>query len=265
VVHSKGFYNWLIFMYFRWMIVEICANSFESARAAQQGGADRIELCSELALGGITPSHGLLEKALSELTIPVFVLIRPRSGDFCYSDNEMDVMLKDIAFAKAIGVQGIVSGVLHPNHQIDIKKTALLVAASKEMSFTFHRAFDWTPNAKESIETLITLGVDRLLTSGQAPSAVSGFEKIRELLEISSGRLGILPGGGINPDNVKAFKSAGCKEIHASASSFQTSLALSVDPTVVQKVPMHNTQSLDNHQLGTSDIKKIKALVKALQ
>ena len=252
-------------MYFRGMIVEICANSFESARAAQLGGAQRIELCSELALGGITPSHGLLEKVLSELTIPVFVLIRPRSGDFCYSDDEMDVMLKDIAFAKAIGVQGIVSGVLHPDHKIDRKRTAQLVAASKGMSFTFHRAFDWTPNAEESIEILIELGADRVLSSGQASSAELGFEKIKRMLAISNGRLGILPGGGINPGNVLQFKKAGCKEVHASASSLRVSPSLSIDPTVVQKVPMHNTQSLDTHQLGTSDVTKIKALLKAIK
>lgn len=264
-MHTKGLFYWLIFAYFRGMIVEICANSFESARAAQQGGAHRIELCSELALGGITPSHGVLEKVLSELTIPVFVLIRPRSGDFCYTDDEMDVMLRDIAFAKAVGVQGIVSGVLHPDHQIDVKQTALLVAASKGMSFTFHRAFDWTPNAETSIETLIELGIDRVLTSGQHSSAELGFEKIKELLAISNGRLGILPGGGIHPENVLAFKEAGCKEVHASASSFRVSPSLSIDPTIVQKVPMHNTKSLDTHQLGASDVTKIKALLKVLK
>lgn len=246
------------------MIVEICANSFESARAAQVAGGHRIELCSELAVGGVTPSHGLMEKVVNELSIPVFVLVRPRSGDFCYSASEMDVMLKDIAFAKAIGVRGIVSGVLHPDHRIDMERTAQLVAASKGMSFTFHRAFDWTPDVAQSIEILIELGIERVLTSGQAASAEKGFEKLKEILALAGDQLGILPGGGIHPENVGAFKTAGFREVHASASRFYPSVALRVDPSVVERVPMHNTASLDEHQIGVSDIEKIKSLLKAL-
>lgn len=247
------------------MVVEICANSFESALAAQNGGAQRIELCSELALGGITPSHGLLRKVIDELSIPVFVLIRPRSGDFTYTDSEFDVMIKNIAFAKAVGAQGIVSGALHPNHNIDVERTTRLVTASQGMAFTFHRAFDWTPNAAESIETLIELGIDRVLTSGQAPSAQEGFEKLKEILGHSNGRLGILPGGGIHAGNAKAFKAAGFSEVHASASSLYSSVALNIDPSIVQRVPMHNTQTLNQHQLRVSDIEKIKALLTAVQ
>ena len=247
------------------MILEICANSFESAQAAQSGGAHRIELCSELALGGITPSHGLLDKVVAALSIPVFVLIRPRSGDFCYSDDEMDVMLRDIAFAKAIGVQGIVSGVLHPDHQIDQERTGQLVSASKGMAFTFHRAFDWTPNAMESVDILIKLGIERVLTSGQKSSAGAGFEMLKKLLIHANSQLGILPGGGIDAVNVEAFKVAGFNEVHASASSFRKLAALSIDPSVLQSVPMHNTKTLDQHEVGFSDIDKIKALLKAVQ
>ncbi|MFT5751545.1 MAG: copper homeostasis protein [Flavobacteriales bacterium] len=253
------------FVYFRRMILEICANSFESAQAAQSGGAHRIELCGELALGGITPSHGLLEKVIAALSIPVFVLIRPRSGDFCYSDDEMDVMLRDIAFAKAIGVQGIVSGVLHPNHEIDRERTGQLVSASKGMAFTFHRAFDWTPDAIESIDILIELGIERVLTSGQKPSAGAGLEILNKLRVHANGQLGILPGGGIHAGNVKTFKAAGFKEVHASASSFRKLAALRIDPSVLQSVPMHNTRTLDQHEVGFSDVEKIKALLKAVQ
>ena len=124
------------------MTLEVCAHSFESALAAQKAGAHRIELCNELSLGGITPSYGLLEKVMSELTIPVFVLIRPRSGNFAYSPAEVTIMLKDIALCKEMGVQGIVCGALTEDHHIDEIITQALVEASRGMEFTFHRAFD---------------------------------------------------------------------------------------------------------------------------
>ena len=200
------------------MKLEICANSFESALVAQVAGAHRIELCQELSLGGITPSHGLLEKVVSELEIPVFVLIRPRSGDFTYSQSEFDVMLRDIAFAKALGVQGIVSGILNTNFTIDTERTKRLMGDSGELPFVFHRAFDWTPNAEDALETLIDLGVKRVLTSGQQSSAVIGFQTLKQLLKIADGRIEILPGGGISELNVMDFKNANFKEVHGSLS-----------------------------------------------
>ena len=158
------------------MIVEICANSYDSAYNAEKAGAHRIELCSELAVGGITPSYGLLKEVIENLNISVFVLIRPRGGNFVYSDTEFEIMKRDIKLCKDIGCQGIVSGVLNADKTIDINRTEELVELSKPLQFTFHRAFDKVANAKEALEQLIDLGVERVLTSGQETSAEKGLE-----------------------------------------------------------------------------------------
>ena len=145
------------------MIVEICANSFESALAAEKGGAHRMELCTQLAVGGLTPSHQLIKKVITELSIPVHVLIRPRKGDFYYSEDELTTMINDIEFCNNIGCQGVVSGVLTSENKINISATKRLINAAKGMDFTFHRAFDCTENAIESLEQLIDLKIKRVL------------------------------------------------------------------------------------------------------
>ena len=200
------------------MILEICANSYQSAMNAQKAGAHRIELCTELSVGGITPSFGLLKKVMAALTIPVHVLIRPRSGNFTYSDSEFKIMKEDIQQCKDLGCAGIVSGVLHANNTIDIKRTKELIELSKPMSFTFHRAFDAVPKPKESLLKLINLGVDRLLTSGQKDKAEDGIELLIELQQIAQNKLIIMPGSGINQMNSSLFKNARLTEIHSSAS-----------------------------------------------
>lgn len=238
------------------MKLEVCANSFESARAAQQAGAHRIELCQELAIGGITPSHGLIAKVVEELDVPVFVLIRPRSGDFTYSESEFEVMLRNIAFVKEIGAHGIVSGVLENDNTIDLKRTAKLITAAKGVPFTFHRAFDWTSNASVALETLIALGVDRVLTSGQAPSAIEGFEVLKSLHKQAQGRIGILPGGGVSIENISRFNSEGFQEVHGSFSSFRESID--------HPIKMYDTADLDANKLRHSDIHKIEEVLKEL-
>jgi copper homeostasis protein len=201
------------------MILEICANSYQSAMNAQKAGAHRIELCTELSVGGITPSFGLLKKVMAALTIPVHVLIRPRRGNFTYSDSEFKIMKEDIRQYKDLGCAGIVSGVLHANNTIDIKRTKELIELSKPMSFTFHRAFDAVPKPKESLLKLINLGVDRLLTSGQKDKAEDGIELLIELQQIAQNKLIIImPGSGINQINSSLFKKARFTEIHSSAS-----------------------------------------------
>lgn len=199
------------------MILEICANSFESALAAQQAGGDRIELCSELSVGGLTPSFGLLEKVLVELTIPVHVLIRPRSGNFTYSEAELDVMLRDIETCKELGCDGIVSGALTSAFEIDLEVTKLLRAASGHMEFTFHRAFDWVNNPEEALGQLINLNVTRLLSSGQNPSAIEGIKLLKELQNSAFGKIQLMPGGGIDVTNCLSFKEAGFEMLHFSA------------------------------------------------
>ena len=201
------------------MKLEICANSYQSAKNAQEAGAHRIELCQELSVGGITPSYGLLKKVIEELDIPVFVLIRPRSGNFVYSDDEFQIMKTDIQLCKDLGCKGIVSGVLKPDNKLDVERTKVLIELSKPLPFTFHRAFDEVNNPKESLEQLIDLGVDRVLTSGQESSAEKGLELIQELHRISNNRIMILAGGGLNSKNVELFNEADLSEIHASASS----------------------------------------------
>lgn len=229
------------------MLLEICANSFQSAKNAQTTGAQRIELCEELSVGGLTPSYGLLKKVIAELTIPVFVLIRPRSGDFVYTESEFDIMKQDISLCKELGVQGIVSGVLNKNKTIDVVRTKELVERSRPLPFTFHRAFDELDNPVQGLNQLIELGVDRVLTSGQESSAVDGLPLLTQLNEIARGRLTILPGGGINAKNAAIFKTKGFNEIHASAS-----------------VQIPQDQGLFSAPQTVSDLKTIKAIRDAL-
>lgn len=200
------------------MLLEICANSFDSAFNAEKAGADRIELCSELSIGGITPSYGVLKKVTSELKIPVHVLIRPRSGDFTYTKDEFDIIKENIKICKELGVSGIVTGILNKDNTIDFQRTQELIELSKPLHFAFHRAFDCVPNPKESLQKLIDLGVRTILTSGQKPKAENGIELLKKLQQIAGEKLTILAGGGVNPKNVRAFKKAGLKAVHASAS-----------------------------------------------
>lgn len=239
------------------MKVEICANSFQSAVNAEQGGAHRIELCSELAVGGVTPSYGMICKTKETLSIPVFVLIRPRSGNFTYSKDEFDCMLKDILLCKELGCEGIVSGVLRKNGHIDLERTQLLVEAAGDLEFTFHRAFDWVINPLEAIHQLASIGVSRVLTSGLEKSAVEGLGGLLHLKAEAAGKIAILPGGGINPANAGLFKEAGFKEIHASL----TEQELANDSP---KVPMNSLKHFSETHLATTSLRKTELLIQLL-
>ncbi len=199
------------------MIVEICANSFESAMAAQNGGADRIELCTQLAVGGLTPSHHLIKKVMSELSIPVHVLIRPRKGNFCYSKEELNIMKNDIEFCKNIACSGVVSGVLQSDLTIDLIATKQLIEAANGIDFTFHRAFDCVKDPLVSLENLIDLKIKRVLSSGLKSSAREGISLLSEMNKIANKQIEIMPGSGINLDNVLQFKNKGFTSIHLSA------------------------------------------------
>ena len=199
------------------MIVEICANSFESAVAAQNGGADRIELCTQLAVGGLTPSHQLIKKVVSELSIPVHVLIRPRKGNFCYSKEELNIMKNDIEFCKNIGCSGVVSGVLDSNLTINLIATQQLIETANGIDFTFHRAFDCVKDPLLALENLIDLKIKRVLSSGLKPSAIEGISLLAEMNKIANQQIEIMPGSGINLDNVLQFKNKGFTSIHLSA------------------------------------------------
>nr|WP_262913933.1 copper homeostasis protein CutC [Aequorivita vitellina] len=238
--------------------IEICANSFESAKAAQLAGANRIELCTELSVGGLTPSHGLIEKVISELNIPTHVLIRPRSGNFTYSEDEFDVMLRDIAFCKKLGCAGIVSGFLTSENKINLKKTKQMITASEGMEFTFHRAFDWVENPLEELQNLMDLKVDRLLSSGQKPTAIEGISLLKELQNISKEEMEIMPGGGINVENALKFKEVGFRSIHLSATNKKQVL------TKKPKVSMHSDSFFEEGIIATSNVETIVKICQLL-
>lgn len=199
-------------------ILEICCDSVASAIKAQNGGADRIELCENLAQGGVTPSAGKISLAKKWLAIPVFVLIRPRKADFLYSDGEFELMLEDIHHAKNLGADGIVSGILTTDGNLDVVRMEKLVAAAAPLPFTCHRAFDMCINANDAIEQLIEIGAKRILTSGQQPNAHLGKDNIARFAEQAKGRLSIMACGDLLPENIQEITSIpGIYEFHSAA------------------------------------------------
>ena len=238
------------------MKLEICANSYQSAINAEVAGADRIELCSELAIGGITPSYGLLKKVVENLTIPIHVLIRPRSGDFTFSDDEFNIMKENILLCKELEINGIVSGVLNIDNTIDVERTKELVAISKPMNFTFHRAFDWVKNPIKEIKELEKIGVTRILTSGQKNSAETGLNSLIEFQK-STSKISIMPGGGINQKNIKLFKENKFTEVHLSASS---QLKKIENPLI----SMNSKKHFDETKITISDVQKIKNCIEII-
>lgn len=239
------------------MLLEICASSYQSAINAQHSGAHRIELCSELAVGGITPSYGLLKNVLAAVTIPVNVLIRPRSGNFTYSEAEFTIMKTDIQMCKELGCNGIVSGVLNPDNTIDIVRTQELIKLAKPLEFTFHRAFDWIENSFEALEQLITIGATRVLTSGKKQTALEGMKLLKVLKERAKNKIIILPGGGIIKENAHLFKNMEFKEIHCSASLISYQKA-------DEKLSMNNQKLFDDRIIVHSDGDTIKAILDSI-
>ena len=200
------------------MILEVCANSYESAINAEKAGAHRIELCENLAVGGLTPNYKLAKEVISDLRVPVFILIRPRDGDFNYSKNEFEQIKKDIILFKDLGCKGIVSGILTKDKNLDINRTKELIKLSRPLEFTFHRAFDEVINPIETLHQLIKLKVNRLLTSGQMKTAIKGIDMIKKLIILSEDKIKIMPGSGINPGNISEFTKLSLNEIHGSFS-----------------------------------------------
>jgi copper homeostasis protein len=197
------------------ILVEAAVETFESALAAERGGADRIELCANLSDGGTTPSTELIAAVAERVRIPVFVLIRPRGGDFVYAANEIDGMSRDIALAASMGVGGIVTGALTSSGRVEVSHTRALVKAAAGLPVTFHRAFDFTENQPEALEQVITLGVSRVLTSGGAATAFDGADAIAALVRRARGRIAILAGGGVRQQNVRqVIARTGVGEVH---------------------------------------------------
>jgi copper homeostasis protein len=197
------------------VLVEAAVESMEDALAACDGGADRLELCADLRAGGTTPAESLVEQVLDAVNVPVMVMVRPRGGSFVYTAHELDTMRRDIETARTLGVDGVVLGVLDARNEIDAYRCRELIDIADGLPVTFHRAFDRVPDQIYALETLIELGVERVLTSGGAETAQRGIDALRDLVEEAEGHLTILAGGGVRDQNVaEIVREAGVREVH---------------------------------------------------
>jgi copper homeostasis protein len=200
------------------VLLEICCGSIDDAIEAEKGGADRVELCSALFLGGLTPSLGTIREAKGRLKIPVVVMVRPRGGGFAYSEAEMASMERDTEVAVEAGADGVVFGILQADGRIDIARCRRIRELIGKRQAVFHRAFDVTPDPFEALEQLVDMGITRVLTSGQKDSVAEGVELIKKLIERAGERIEILPGGGIQSWNVKeTIERIGCGQVHLTA------------------------------------------------
>jgi copper homeostasis protein len=199
----------------REIIVEVCVDSLESAIAAERGGAKRVELCSSLLEGGVTPSAGLIATTRQKISIGLHVMIRPRAGDFCYTADEFEVMRRDVLMAKQLGADGVVFGILDEDANVDIERTRAMVDLARPLNTTYHRAFDMSADLLSSLELVVETGIDRILTSGAATSAIEGTATLRNLVEAASARVIIMACGGIDQQNVRSvLEKTLVREIH---------------------------------------------------
>jgi copper homeostasis protein len=242
--------------------LEICSGSVESAIAAQLGGADRVELCDNLYEGGTTPSAAAIESAKRYLTIPVHVIIRPRGGDFLYSETEFDIMRRDIEFCGENGVDGVVFGLLNADGSVDLEKCAELAEFAAPMSVTFHRAFDMCNDPFRALEDIISAGAHRILTSGLKNSAPEGSAIIAELIRKAGSRIIIMPGGGINESNVaEVARTTGAIEFHMSArKTYDSLMAFRRDGVL-----MGGIAGIPEYSKSIADPERIKNIINILK
>lgn len=239
------------------MPIEICAQSITSALAAQNGGADRIELCTALEVGGLTPSPATMLEAKRLLNIPICVLVRPRAGDFIYSDLEFECIKRDVEWCKQNGMDGVVIGILTKDATLDLPRMKELADLARPMQVVCHRAFDQTPDAAEALEQLIDMGFDRVLTSGQAKNVVVGRDILRGLIVQAKGRITVMPGNGVGLDNLKDLMA------HTQATDFHTSAKTTIKspmPTLPNSVSFNLDGGRENDYLET-DAEIVKAIV----
>jgi copper homeostasis protein len=246
------------------MTIEIVVYNIESALKAQQGGADRIELCENPGEGGTTPSYGTVEVVRQNVSIDVFVMIRPRGGDFCYSANEFHAMKRDIAQYQKLGVDGFVFGILNANGSLDKKRCKELINLCRPLKVTCHRAFDMTRDPQEALEDCIEIGFNRILTSGRQPQAIKGVGLISELIEKANNRIIIMPGSGVNENTVvDIVKTSGAGEIHFSAATVRDS-AMQFRNTAIAGMGPDEGSAFNVRTVDSNRIKAIRTLAESV-
>lgn len=240
------------------MKLEVIGFNIESCIAAQEGGAHRIELCSSPGEGGTTPSYAFIKAAREKLHIDLYVMIRPRGGDFLYSEEEFEVMKNDIAVCKKLSCDGIVTGILTTDGKVDVKRNKELIELAYPMQATFHRAFDRVANPTEALEAIVELGFERILTSGLRPRGVEGIEMLSQLVQQANERIIIMPGSGVNSENIISIaEGSGVKELHSSAGIYAKSKMQYQNPDM--------NESLDHFTVDKEEVKKMIQLLKDFQ
>ena len=241
--------------------LEICVFSVEAALSAQKAGADRVELCSGFAEGGLTPSAGAISLVRKLLDIECFVMIRPRGGDFCYSDTEIEQMHRDIEYAKSCGADGVVLGVLQPNGHVNIVRTRELVQHASPLQVTFHRAFDLVVDPFRALDDIIVCGCRRILTSGLKATALEGLDTIRELVACSARRVDIMAGSDVHPGNAQKFIDVGVQALHFSAKKLKPSKMIYRNP----EVPIMQADAMTDYDLIVVDEGKIRKMAEMVK
>jgi len=237
-------------------VLEIATSDFETTKSAVAGGADRIELCANLNEGGTTPSYGTIYQCRENFEVLLYPIIRPRGGDFLYTDDEYEIMLHDVKLCKQLGCDGIVIGLLNEDGTIDIKRMAALIEIAYPMGVTFHRAFDRCREPFETLEQLVQIGCERILTSGQQPTVNEGMEVIGELNKVADHRIIIMPGSGVRKENIKLLaEKTGCKEFHSSLRDRMKSKMKFIHPAFENSAESYMNNSIDS--LEVAALKKI--------
>lgn len=235
-------------------IIEIATSDFITTKAAVEGGADRIELCANLAEGGTTPSYGHIRKCREAFTVFIYPIIRPRGGDFLFTGEEFEIMLQDVKLCKQLNCDGVVIGLLSKDGSIDIKRTARLIEEAYPLGVTFHRAFDRCSNPFEAMEQLIQIGCERILTSGQKPSAPDAVDMINQLNREADGRIIIMPGSGVRKENIKMIaEKTGCTEFHSSLRSKKMSNTEFVHPSFA-----NDNESYQNNYIDPAEVRAFR-------
>ncbi|MGF1725111.1 copper homeostasis protein CutC [Photobacterium nomapromontoriensis] len=241
--------------------LEVCIDNIESLHYAQQGGATRIELCSSLALGGLTPNAGLMKLAAQNATVPVYAMIRPRQGDFLFSDQDKEIMLADIFAAKQAGLHGVVVGVLNADSSVDSHLLKALCTEAKGMGVTFHRAIDQCLDPMAALDTIMTHGCERILTSGLKPNAEAGIPMLKTMVDYCGDRLSIMAGAGVTAENVaRIVQESGVREVHLSGKSTRPSLMTGYSAEAYM-----GSADVDDFAIPVTSSDKIAAVVAALR